>query len=228
VTESEWLACADPQPMLEFLQGKANERKLRLFAVSCCFRIMPLLVDSRSRTAVELAERFAEGTGSLRELCSAGEAADGLWNETALGDDDRFDDAGTDAVEAAANCTYPDNAGEAARMTAHSAVSAMSYSGRQNSEQQAQADLLRDSFGNPFRPVVLNSTWRTPTVTALATAAYEERHLPAGTLDTQRLAILADALEDAGCTDEQILAHLRGPGPHVRGCWVVDLLLGKE
>jgi hypothetical protein len=65
-------------------------------------------------------------------------------------------------------------------------------------------------------------------VTALATAAYEERILPAGTFDPHRLAILADALEDTGCTNEQILGHLRGPGPHVRGCWVIDLILGKE
>ena len=88
--------------------------------------------------------------------------------------------------------------------------------------------ILHDIFGNPFRPTALDPAWRTPTVTALATAAYEDRHLPAGTLDTQRLAVLADALEDAGCTDEQLLAHLREPSPHVRGCWVIDLLLGKE
>jgi hypothetical protein len=61
----------------------------------------------------------------------------------------------------------------------------------------------------------------------LAQAAYEDRHLPAGTLDDTRLLILADALEEAGCSDAAILGHLRGPGPHVRGCWVLDLILGK-
>ena len=90
------------------------------------------------------------------------------------------------------------------------------------------ARLVRDIFGNPFRPVPLNPAWRTPTVTAVATAAYEERHLPAGTLAPERLAVLADALEDVGCDSADILSHLRGSGPHVRGCWVVDLLLGKE
>jgi hypothetical protein len=61
-------------------------------------------------------------------------------------------------------------------------------------------------------------------VVRLAQATYEERHLPEGTLDNTRLLILADALEEAGCTDTDILCHLRGPGPHVRGCWVADLV----
>src|SRR5262249_38284578 len=94
--------------------------------------------------------------------------------------------------------------------------------------QTEQSCLLRCLFGNPFRPIVVDPACRTPTVTALATAAYEERSLPRGTLDPDRLAVLADALEDAGCTDEQLLAHLRVPSPHGRGCWVIDLLLGKE
>ena len=88
--------------------------------------------------------------------------------------------------------------------------------------------VLRDLVGNPFRPVVLGSPRRVPTVSALATAAYEERDLHNGALDPVRLAILADALEEAGCTDRAILDHLRAPGPHVRGCWAVDLLLAKE
>ncbi|MCI0456355.1 MAG: hypothetical protein L0Z62_05185 [Gemmataceae bacterium] len=91
--------------------------------------------------------------------------------------------------------------------------------------------LLRDLFGNPFRPVAVDPSWLTwygGTVLRLAQATYHERHLPEGTLDSPRLAVLADALEEAGCTDADILGHLRGPGPHVRGCWVIDLLLGKN
>jgi hypothetical protein len=88
--------------------------------------------------------------------------------------------------------------------------------------------LLLDIFGNPFRPTTVSPAWQTPTVVALAQAAYSNRILPAETLDHARLAVLADALEDAGCTDAEQLGHLRGPGPHVRGCWVVDLLLGKQ
>jgi hypothetical protein len=71
-------------------------------------------------------------------------------------------------------------------------------------------------------------TWNDAIVVRLAQAAYDKRQLPAGTLDTSRLAVLADALEEAGCAGDDILSHLRGPEPHVRGCWVVDLLLAKE
>ena len=94
--------------------------------------------------------------------------------------------------------------------------------------------LLRDLFGNPFRPVSLNPAWRTPDVVAIAQAAYDERIAPDPanpgwlTIDPTRLAILADALLDAGCEDEVILSHCRSERPHVRGCWLIDLLLGKE
>jgi hypothetical protein len=74
----------------------------------------------------------------------------------------------------------------------------------------------------------LNPVWQTSTAVALAESAYDNRILPSGELDATLLAILGDALEDAGCTDRAILDHCRGPGPHVRGCWVVDLILGRS
>jgi hypothetical protein len=95
-------------------------------------------------------------------------------------------------------------------------------------EMLAHVVLLSDVFGNPFRRTALDPAWRTPTVVALATAAYEDRIMPAGHLHPDHLAVLADALEDTGCDNVDLLSHLRGPGPHVRGCWVIDLLLGKE
>jgi hypothetical protein len=88
--------------------------------------------------------------------------------------------------------------------------------------------LMWEIYGNPFRPVSIGACFRTPTVTTLATAAYAERDLPSGHLDNTRLAVLSDALEEAGCTDAELLSHLRSPGPHVRGCWALDLLLTKE
>jgi hypothetical protein len=88
--------------------------------------------------------------------------------------------------------------------------------------------LLHDIFGNPFRMVSIAPGWLTPVVVSIAQAAYDNRSLPAGTLDNTRLTILADALEDAGCTDADILNHCRKPGEHYRGCWLVDVLLGKE
>jgi hypothetical protein len=100
------------------------------------------------------------------------------------------------------------------------------------SEMAPQANLLRDVFGNRFRPSppIPNSVlaWNDGTVRRLAGAIYEERQLPAGTLDPARLAILAGALLDAGCGDEALIQHCREPGPHVRGCWAVDLILGNE
>jgi len=91
-----------------------------------------------------------------------------------------------------------------------------------HSEENAfQQRVLLDLFGNLFLPVAVNPTWFTPTVTCLAQAIYEDRAF-------DRMSILADALEDAGCTNQDILNHCRQPGEHCRGCWVVDLLLGKE
>ena len=94
-------------------------------------------------------------------------------------------------------------------------------------QQQRYAEHLRDVFGNPFCPARLPPDCLTPVVATLAQAAFDDLLFPSCTLDPVRLSILADALEDAGCTDA-ILAHLRSPGPHVRGCWAVDLILGKQ
>ena len=96
-----------------------------------------------------------------------------------------------------------------------------------------QCGLLRDIFGTlPFRPLrpidPAWMRWNGGTIIGLAWAAFQERHLPSGLLDNARLAVLADALEEAGGTEGDILGHLRGPGPHVRGCWLVDLFLGKS
>jgi len=84
-----------------------------------------------------------------------------------------------------------------------------------------QLGFLRDIVGNPFRPVSCDPSWRTSTAVALAHGMYES-------LDFSPIPILADALQDVGCDSEDILAHCRGPGPHVRGCWVADLVLGRE
>ncbi|WP_246173516.1 hypothetical protein [Limnoglobus roseus] len=83
-----------------------------------------------------------------------------------------------------------------------------------------QVHIYRDIFGNPFRPVTFFPSWLTPTSVAIATGIYDDRAF-------DRLPILADALQDAGCEDADILGHCRGDGPHVRGCWVIDGVLGK-
>jgi hypothetical protein len=95
-------------------------------------------------------------------------------------------------------------------------------------EETVQTRLLREIFGNPFRPVAIDPAWREPTVVQLAQSGYEERQLPEGTLDQTRLAVLADALEETGCDNPEVLTHLRERGRHLRGCYVLDLLLGKK
>jgi hypothetical protein len=99
-------------------------------------------------------------------------------------------------------------------------------------ERAVMAATLRDIVGNPFRtsPSLTAAwlTWQGGAVRELARDAYEYRLLPGGTLDPARLAVLADALEDAGCHDTELLGHLRGPGVHVRGCWALDLILVKS
>jgi hypothetical protein len=235
--EPEWLDCTDPEPMLRFLRGKLSDRKLRLFAVDCCRCVWHLLSDERSRKAVELAERYVDGFASEQEREAAEEAAD---------------QASRDAVRSrqASNYTIPEMftiVARAARITISPekdvdteaglavvasrsliALNQTSGLGSKEAEMAACCLTLRELVANPFRPVALDPSWRTPIVLALAQGAYEERILPAGTLEPDRLAVLADALEEAGCDNDDILSHLRGPGPHVRGCWVVDAILLKE
>ena len=199
MTEAEWLTCTDPGRMLDYLEDSSSDRKLRLFVCAGCRRVWLLLTYDRSTRGVEVAERYADGKATARELARS--------LSPSLLRDRRLVGPGRDLAYAAARSfvvSTPDT------------VAA------------AQSALLRCIFGNPFRPIGFNPDWQTPTVRGLATAAYDDRILPAGHLHRDRLAVLSDALEDAGCDNADILSHLRGPGPHVRGCWVVDLVLGKE
>jgi hypothetical protein len=236
VTESDWDRCTDPRAMLEFLRGKASDRTLRLFAVACVRRVWRLLDDDRSRSAAGVAERFADGLATEQDLQYAWFAA-----TEPIGGARHFH-----AAWAAREVVHPYWKGHPrvpkAAIIASCAAFAPSEGAGEGpgppgvaaeslTEGTAQADLLRDVFGNPFRPVVSLDlawlAWHGGAAGKLAGVVYEERELPSGHLDAGRLAVLADMLEEAGCADPDLLRHLRGPGPHVRGCWVVDLLLGK-
>jgi hypothetical protein len=178
-------------------------------------------MDQRSQNAVEVIEQVANGERSNAVLKDAYIDARTAFEDVYYRDRFGGDYAPAEAVECAASPGYG-GAVEGAMMYAAWA---------RKGEGPVQASLLHDLFGNPFRPVTISPAvlaWHDGLVVRLAQAAYEERHLPEGTLDNGRLAVLADALEEAGCTDADILGHLRGPGPHVRGCWVVDLVLGKS
>jgi hypothetical protein len=215
VTEGEWLACTDPMPMLEQLRGKATDRKLRLFACACIWdylRFMEANALSVERSLV-IYEHFADGSVTREEW----------WNTTGN------------------NCLFIWKAEANAFQEACSAAETASgvagwHEVRDNKFNRTQEEehhkhecrQVRDIFGNTFRNITIDPVWLTSTVTNLAQSAYEERTLPSGELDPARLAVLSDALEETGCDNAYILRHLRGPGPHVRGCWVVDLLLGKD
>jgi hypothetical protein len=235
INEADWLDCTDPQKMLEFLRGKTRNRKPRLFAIACCRRIWILMHDQSSQVAFEVAERFAEGETDEEELAvarrRAQEVSNAFWETyRATGG---FSDYVLYVSADAANLITGLLAGPSVRRAASLAAYASSHitPDKGLSEKTHQVALLRDLFGNPFRPILLDPawlTWRDGTIPRLAQVIYESRQLPSGHLDRDRLAVLGDALEDSGCSDPDILGHCRGPGPHVRGCWVVDLFLGKE
>jgi len=104
---------------------------------------------------------------------------------------------------------------------ARQAEQAFNAAGRAETERLEQVHLARDIFGNPFRPLAFDPAWRTSDATGIAAKMYESRNFSA-------MPILADALEEAGCDSVDILLHCREPGTHVRGCWVVDLVLDKK
>jgi transposase-like protein len=222
MTEAEWLACTNPQKMLEILPGKVSDRKLQLFACACCRRLWHLLSEERHRQAVEVVERYADGMVSEKEVMRARGAT------SMPPDDDNFAAATVYTLTAAATpYTNPYMA-----RVADYACHACSWDGnatngqREDNEKKAQVHLLRCIVGNLPRPVAVEPAWQTSLVVALAHANYDNRLLPAGTLDPARLAVLADALEEAGCYNADILNHCRQSGEHVRGCWVVDSILG--
>jgi hypothetical protein len=212
MTEAEWLACANPLAMLKHLRRRASSRKLRLFAVACCRWVWKGLsiVDRR---AIEAMETDVESWMVVDDLQEALEA---------------IQQASHHELRTLQNPHWTAKwAVDPNPLTAALNVARRSRNSRVPPPEVAVV-LCRCVFGNPFRPVFINRIWLTPTVTSLATAAYEERFLPSGELDAARLVILADALEEAGCTNADILAHCRQPGPHVWGCWPLDFILGKE
>jgi hypothetical protein len=222
--------------MLEFLRGKASERKLRLFACACCRRLSIHFKDKRSQRMVEVSELYAEGIVGADALESAfdaaaeaqevihwegGDAVDQSTAEAVLGLRDGLDftqvlDGAYEAAGAVAVSEAWAEILERGGRYSHEEVTRAS----QEAEERAQTGLLRCIFGNPFRPITLQVAWRTSAVMALARAVHDERRF-------QDMRILADALEEVGCTDAEILRHLRGPGPHVLGCWALDRVLGR-
>ncbi len=296
MNEQQWMKSEDPQAMLHCLVAqsvhghlhglcyKPSDRKMRLFACACVRQVWPLLTDdalcnkcegrgridvggtlplvkglcpdckgtgriNRSRNAVEVAERFADGDITVEKL-----------NEARL----TSMSAATQGPSFYVSQCCQQQASFAARYTMDIIAPSV------------RAALLREVFGNPFRPVTLPTMpvkcrkcgcetlygdgppldaqgftqtfwckacqhkqpwnpqwlkcpWLTHTVLSLAQAVYDERRPDgSGLLQCQRMLVLSDALEEAGCTDDRLLGELRSAGPHYRGCWAIDLVLGKQ
>lgn len=220
MTEAEWQLSQDPAHMLVRLGANASERKLRLFAAACCRGVWHLLPDARSRRAVEAAERRAEGAADAAELEVARVEA-----RRAARAADRFRFGAEEMAEAAAHSEARAAAAATARYTAITATQQAGWGWDWQAAWQAgcatSASLLREIFGNPFRAAEVRRSWLTygcGVVPQMAASIYAERAF-------ERLPILADALEEAGCGDAALLDHLRSDGPHVPGCWALDLLL---
>jgi len=217
MTEDEWNACSNASPLLEFMRnsGRVSDRKLRLFACACCRRSWELLHDERLRNALDVAERYVDGLVSTEE-----------WRAAAVAGDDAHGE-GADVANTTAKIMVADAA------TAAHAAATMFFTAddsKNERERAAQANLLRDIFGPlPFRAVSIVASCVTPDVLDIAKAIYEERDAPAGILNHAQFVILAGCLTNAGCNNEEILAHLhQRQAYHVRGCWVLDLLLSKS
>lgn len=223
MTEVEWLECADPSPMLEFLGSKASDRKLRLFLYACCQRALVNAYWDELECAVEAILLRLEDRASAKALRAAKEAIEWGLSEMCESLNLRtealqlaFEERSIDVLEVKAAAQRLLQGWEMNVPDLNLVL-----------ERKVQSNWLRDIFGNPFRPVSISPGWRTPAVASLAHAAYENRVLPSGTLDNERLAVLADALEDVGAS-RAILDHLQSEGPHVRGCFALDLILDKR
>jgi hypothetical protein len=241
VDEATWQTSTKLFELLALLGDGLSDRKRRLFAVACCRRFAHLLADPRSRTALDMAERFAEGhAGEQERLLAEGEAFEAHFQMRESRLDACAPVVWSRQAELLTHATaltlvlgryYAEDAADYSRWSL--AASSKGWLAEQD-EELLQCRLLRDIAGPAFRPVRVDYTWRAYNDGAayrLARWIHEQR-------DFASLPILGDALEEAGCADEAILAHCRKgwgleeqarqPIEHVCGCWVVDLVLGLE
>jgi hypothetical protein len=207
MTEAEWLNCNDLDRLLSYLRDRVSARKFRLFAAACCRRVWDLLPDESSRGLVGVLEQYADGLVGARDLEAARRVSmNPAWYAT--------------------ECSRPDSAWNAARDTARAArcLRTLSTPAGEPVVRERQVPLLRCIVGNPFRPVSLERSWLAHAggaALALARSIDEDCRW-------SDLPFLGDVLEEAGCTDEGILSHCRETSEHARGCWVVDLVLGRQ
>lgn len=248
MTEREWLESGDVAPLIHHIERCGSKRKLRLFALACCRSIAHLLIDKRSRVAVTALERFADGRCDLAVLARchlrARAACRKIERPLYQADGCLHSNAESSAACAVLCAAKPDITPTRYPNYVESTISSVSSwslmalgsfdrsASHNPSERQAsdatfsiaQVGMLRDIFGNPFRPITINPNWlawNDSTVVKIAQVIYDEHGF-------DRMPMLADALEEASCDNAHITGHCRSTVLHVRGCWVIDLLLGKE
>ncbi|MDB5310209.1 MAG: hypothetical protein JWO38_4411 [Gemmataceae bacterium] len=203
--ERDRLVALGPVEFLEHFEGRVTDRKLRLVAVACCRRVWDRLDDDRLRAAVDAAERHADQPlpgGEARAIYTAASPAGGPGPD--------------DEARAAAVLLAP----WARAIPHHGTIEVVMLTAATVGAAE-QAKLVRCVVGLPHREREVSPSWATSTVLSLARRMYESG-------DFSAFPILADALQDAGCENADILNHYREPGPHARGCWVIDAILGKE
>ena len=227
----EWLESAAPSQLGVFLGKQTSPRKSGLFIRHLCRCFPKVFHDPRNQTALDSADRYEAGEVSeadflatlrpVEEIAAQSQAGLAEWTLNRTGDVDRHRRVGMAARitrEVATTGFYPD-----ALMDLRRAVLEHGVGGgpRKNPIARAMRPLFLEHFGNPEQPVALDPSWLTDTALSLARHIYESR-------DFSVMPILADAMQDAGCDNDDILNHCReANGVHVRGCWVVDLVLGK-
>jgi hypothetical protein len=223
ISEADWLAASDPFALDLYSSAWKHFRKWRLFGVACCRRAMATIPDQRLEVLAACAEQFADGLLTWNEVKKVRRTLTRIrkeLHETAGSDTKTYTLGALEGVTARA----PLASLNVIRATQY-AIETVNRSQIGAGAHQAELELLaiaRDVFGNPFRPVRFDSDWRTSTAVALAKQMYDSR-------DFSAMPILADALQDAGCENDDVLNHCRdAAGVHVRGCWVVDLVLGKS
>jgi hypothetical protein len=229
MTEEDWLSKAQLVAMLEHARRAGHsERKAHLAAIEFCRQIGHLPFPPEWREAVDRFTEFVEGNATLEQLSAADKRLNSMMDWSGVATTDGPDLLAFQRLHGDRAALFlirlvprpgEDRAVLGAKYVAYCANMAHG-AGQERKVRAGHCAIVRDIFGNPFRPVAFSPSWRTSAARDLARAMYESR-------DFSPMPILADALEEAGCDNADILTHCRGNGPHVRGCWVVDLVLGR-
>jgi hypothetical protein len=229
MTEAEWLNRAQLVAMLEHVhRAGCSERKLQLAAIAFCRHVSHLPFPVEWHDTVARFEEWVEGAATAEQVSAARQRLEAITETSHYRDEirsfafDRFhgDRAATFLVDTGVGRHPFVKQLLMVKEVAWNANRGFGV-GQERTIREAHCRIVREIFGNPFRPVTHDPAWRTSTVLALAQQIYDSR-------DFSPMPILADALQDAGCDNEEILKHCRQPGEHVRGCWCVDHCLGKE